>query len=86
MKQKEKRGLANPAWIITTKASARGPTKVKLLFYCNDMALELIVNAVEQISSLVRGCRKEGVAGARASTARLELGMKKGLKKVVSSN
>ena len=59
------------------------------LFYCDDVAVELIVNAVEQINSLVRGCRKKGVVGARVSTARLEMGVRKqrlSLKKVVSSN
>ena len=58
-------------------------------FYCDDMAVELIVSAVEQISSLVRSCRKEGVVAARASIARLEVGVRKqklSLKKVVSSN
>jgi len=59
----------------------------KPLFYCDDVAVELIVNAVEQISNLIRGCRKEGVAEARASTARLEVGVRKqGLKKVVRSD
>jgi hypothetical protein len=59
------------------------------LFYYDDVAVELIINAIEQISSLVRGCRKEGVVGARASTARLEVGVRQQelrLKKVVSSD
>jgi hypothetical protein len=88
MKHKGKKGLAHPARIITTKGKRKRSDKGRPLFYYDDMAVELIVNAVEQISSLIRGCRKEGVVGARASTARLEVGVRKQglrLKKVVSS-
>ena len=55
-------------------------------YHCDDVAVELIVNSIEQISSLVRGFRK---VGARASVARLEVGVRKqglSLKKVVSSD
>jgi len=42
-------------------------------YHCDDVAVVavgLIVKSVEQISNLVRGCRKEaeGVVGVRAST------------------
>ena len=55
-----------------------------LRFHLDDVAVELIVNAVNQISSLVRGCLKEGVVRV---TTRLEVGVRKqrpSLKKVVS--
>ena len=58
-------------------------------FYCDDVAVELIINAIKQISSLIRSYRKEGMVAARASIARLEVGVRKQklcLKKVVSSN
>ena len=53
-----------------------------LWFHLDDVAVELIVNTVNQI----RGCSKEGVVRARASTGR-EVGVRKqgpSLKKVVS--
>ena len=59
------------------------------LFYCDDVAVELIKNALKQISSLIRGCRKVGVVGVRVSRAGLEMGARKqglSLKKVVSSD
>ena len=40
-------------------------------YHCDDVAVELTVKSVEQISSLVRGCRKEGVVGANASMVRV---------------
>jgi hypothetical protein len=84
MKQREKRGPAHPAQIIATKASARGRMKVCHVFIVMTWLLRslLIVNSVEQICSLVRGYRKEGV-GARAS---MEVGVRNqglSLKKVV---
>ena len=71
------------------KGEHKRSDKGMLSFYFDDVAVEPIINTVEQISSLIRGCRKEGMVGARASTARLEVGVRKQglhLKKVVSAD
>ena len=55
---------------------------------CNYGAVELIIKPIEQISNLVRGCRKEELMWVRASVDELVGVRKQGqsLKKVVSSH
>ena len=45
--------------------------KGMLWYHCDDVAVELTVKSIEQISSLVRGCRKQGVVGVNASMVRV---------------
>lgn len=71
------------------KGKGKGPDEGTLWYHCGDVAVELIVKSVEQISSLVRGCRKQGVVGASTSMERLVMMVRKqrrSLKKVVSSD
>ena len=71
------------------KGEGKGPDEGMLWYHCGDMAVELIVKSVEQISSLVRGCRKQGVVGVSTSMERLVMMVRKqrqSLKKVVSSD
>jgi len=50
------------------------------------MAVELIVKSIEQISSLVRGCRKQGVVGASIEKLVRVRKQRLSLKKVVISD